>query len=56
MKVKYPKIDLRARCHWVSRTTGEIVPTLKDVLRAALADLCNFHVVNVVWFYNKEGW
>ena len=56
MKVKYPKIDLRARCHWVSRITGEIVPTLKDVLRTALFDWRNFHVVNVVWFYNKEGW
>lgn len=41
------------RCHWVSKTVD---PTFKDVLRAALADLCNFHVVNVVWFYNKEGW
>lgn len=56
MKVKYPKIDLRARCHWVSKTTGEIVPTLKDVLRVAFADLCNFHVVNVLWTYSKEGW
>lgn len=56
MKVKYPKIDLRSRCHWVSKTTGEIVPTLKDVLRVAFADLCNFHVVNVLWAYSKEGW
>ena len=44
------------RYHWVSKTTGEIVPTFKDVLRVALADLCNFHVVNVVWTYSKEGW
>lgn len=27
MKVKYPKIDLRVRCHWVSKTTGEIIRT-----------------------------
>ena len=27
MKVKYPKIDLRARCHWVSKTAGEIIRT-----------------------------
>ena len=39
MKVKYPKIDLRARCHWVSKTTGEIVPTFKDVLRVARRSL-----------------
>ena len=44
------------RCHWVSRITGEIVPTFKDVLRAALFDWRNYRVVNAVWLYNKEGW
>lgn len=52
MKVKYP----RARYHWVSKTTGKCVPTLKDVLRAALSDWRNFHMVNVLWTYSKEGW
>ena len=56
MKVKYPKIQDQVTYHWVSKTTGEIVPTLKDVLRVALADLCNYHVVNVLWTYSKEGW
>ena len=53
MKVKYPKIDLRARCHWVSKTTGEII-------RASCAWrgahwLAQPSVCNAVWFYNKKG-
>lgn len=42
--------------HWISVKTGEIVPSLRQAIRVAISDWCNYHVVNIRWSYNKEGW
>ena len=40
---------------WQSITTGEIVENLWQVIRVALIDLRKFHLLNIRWEYNKNG-
>lgn len=40
---------------WQSVKTGEIVPNFWHVLRAIWADLTKFHIINIKWTYNKNG-
>ena len=41
--------------HFMSNATGEIVPTLLDVIRTALNDLLHYHIVNLKWSYSHKG-
>lgn len=40
---------------WQSILTGEIVENLAQVLRVIWVDLTKFHILNIKWKYNKEG-
>ena len=42
--------------HYYSKTTGEIVPRLRDVIRTAWKDLVHSHFLNIRWEYSKEGY
>ena len=42
--------------YYMSETTGEIVPRLRDVIRVMVTDLTRCHFLNIKWKYNKEGY
>lgn len=42
--------------YYMSETTGEIVPKLRDVVRVAMTDLFRYHILNIKWKYNKGGY
>lgn len=40
---------------WQSVITGEIVENFWQVLKRVWGDLRIYHIVNIRWKYNKEG-
>ena len=40
---------------WKSVTTGELAKDFKDVLRQIWEDLKRFHIPNIIWKYNRDG-
>ena len=40
---------------WMSTLTGEVVNNFWQVLKAIWIDLTKFHVVNLKWKYNRNG-
>jgi hypothetical protein len=40
---------------WQSVKTGEIVKNFWEVLRVVWVDLSTFHIINIKWKYNKNG-
>lgn len=41
---------------FMSVRTGEVVANWKEVLRVMWYDLKAYHILNLVWKYNKKGW
>lgn len=40
---------------WMSTFTGEVVKNFWQVLKVIWIDLTKFHVLNLKWEYNKNG-
>lgn len=41
---------------FMSARTGEVVKNWKEILHVMWYDLKAYHILNLVWKYNKEGW
>lgn len=35
--------------HYVSKTTGEVVDSIRDVIRTIIGDFRAYHIINVIW-------
>jgi hypothetical protein len=40
---------------WYNPQTGEICKTLKEVLYSIYTDLRYYHILSIIWQYNKNG-
>ena len=41
---------------FMSTKTGEVVTNWKEVLHVMWYDLKAYHILDLVWKYNKKGW
>lgn len=41
--------------HFYSKSSGEIVHGLRDVIRTIFSDLIHYKFFNIRWEYSKEG-
>lgn len=41
---------------YMSARTGELVTSLKEVFRVIWWNLRHYHILDLVWKYNKKGW
>ena len=41
--------------HYCSTKTGEVVPTLWDVIKTIYRDYKCYHFLNVLWSYSHRG-
>ena len=41
---------------YMSARTGELVTSLKEIFRVIWWNLRHYHILDLVWKYNKKGW